>query len=160
MAVNKRKTDNPKRRVLQGTVPDPLLLGSAAPVTQSEKTCRKQLATKRVFQSEVPRAYRFKKRYRYRPGTVALRQIRRFQKSTGYLLRKIPFQRLVKQLAQEFKSDLRFQSTAIMALQSAAEAYLVGIFEDTNVCAIHAGRVTINIKDMQLARRIRGDPIT
>jgi histone H3/H4 len=76
-------------------------------------------------------------------GTVALREIRRYQKSTELLIRKLPFQRLVREIAQDFKTDLRFQSAAIAALQEAAEAYLVGLFEDTNLCAIHAKRVTI-----------------
>ncbi|XP_029640576.1 histone H3.3-like [Octopus sinensis] len=70
---------------------------------------------------------------------------------------KIPFQRLVREIAQDFKTDLRFQSSAVMALQEASEAYLVGLFEDTNLCAIHAKRVTIMPKDIQLARRIRGE---
>jgi histone H3 len=95
--------------------------------------------------------------HRYRPGTVALREIRRYQKSADLLIRKLPFQRLVREVAQDFKSGLRFQSMAILALQEAAEAYLVGLFEDTNLCAIHAKRVTIMQKDMQLARRIRGE---
>jgi histone H3 len=73
------------------------------------------------------------------------------------LIRKLPFQRLVREISQEFKSDLRFQAQAVLALQEAAEAYLVGLFEDTNLCAIHAKRVTIMPKDMQLARRIRGE---
>ncbi|GMT16724.1 hypothetical protein PFISCL1PPCAC_8021 [Pristionchus fissidentatus] len=90
-------------------------------------------------------------------GTVALREIRRYQKSTELLIRKLPFQRLVREIAQDFKTDLRFQSSAVMALQEAAEAYLVGLFEDTNLCAIHAKRVTIMPKDIQLARRIRGE---
>ena len=93
----------------------------------------------------------------YRPGTVALREIRRYQKSTELLIRKLPFQRLVREIAQEFKTDLRFQGSAVLALQEAAEAYLVGLFEDTNLCAIHAKRVTIMPKDIQLARRIRGE---
>ncbi|KAK2706552.1 hypothetical protein QYM36_016547 [Artemia franciscana] len=67
------------------------------------------------------------------------------------------FQRLVREIAQDFKTDLRFQSSAVMALQEASEAYLVGLFEDTNLCAIHAKRVTIMPKDIQLARRIRGE---
>ena len=96
-------------------------------------------------------------RRRYRPGTVALREIRKYQKSTELLIRKLPFQRLVRQIAQDFKVDLRFQSTAILALQEASEAYLVGLFEDTNLCALHAKRVTIMPKDMRLARRIRGE---
>jgi len=98
-----------------------------------------------------------KKPHRYRPGTVALREIRRYQKTTELLIRKLPFQRLVREIAQEYKHDLRFQGTAIMALQEAAEAYLVGLFEDTNLCAIHAKRVTIMPKDLHLARRIRGE---
>ena len=98
-----------------------------------------------------------KKPHRYRPGTVALREIRRYQKSTELLIRKLPFQRLVREIAQDFKQDLRFQSSAVMALQEASEAYLVGLFEDTNLCAIHAKRVTIMPKDIQLARRIRGE---
>ena len=98
-----------------------------------------------------------KKPHRYRPGTVALREIRKYQKSTDLLIRKLPFQKVVREIAGEFKSDLRFQSQAVLALQEAAEAYLVGLFEDTNLCAIHAKRVTIMPKDMQLARRIRGE---
>ena len=98
-----------------------------------------------------------KKPHRFRPGTVALREIRKYQKSTELLIRKLPFQRLVREIAQDFKTDLRFQASAIAALQEASEAYLVGLFEDTNLCAIHAKRVTIQPKDMQLARRIRGE---
>ena len=98
-----------------------------------------------------------KKPHRYRPGTVAFREIRKYQKSTDLLIRKLPFQKVVREIAGEFKSDLRFQSQAVLALQEASEAYLVGLFEDTNLCAIHAKRVTIMPKDMQLARRIRGE---
>ena len=98
-----------------------------------------------------------KKPMRYRPGTVALREIRRYQKTTELLIRKLPFNRLVREIAQDFKTDLRFQAQAIGALQEAAEAYLIGLFEDTNLCAIHAKRVTIMPKDIQLARRIRGE---
>ncbi len=98
-----------------------------------------------------------KRPHRYRPGTVALREIRRFQKSTELLVLRAPFQRLVREIAQEFRTDLRFQSSAISALQEASEAYLTGLFEDTNLCAIHAKRVTITPKDIQLARRIRGE---
>jgi histone H3 len=120
------------------------------------KTPRKQLLTKAAIKS-APITGGVKKPYRYRPGTVALREIRRYQKSTDLLIRKFPFQRLVRKIAHDFKSDLRFQGSAVLALQEAAEAYLVGLFEDTNLCAIHAGRVTIMPKDIQLARRIRGE---
>lgn len=84
-------------------------------------------------------------------------EIRKFQKSTELLLRKLPFQRVVREISQTHGNNYRWQSTAVMALQEAAEAYLVGLFEDTNLCAIHAKRVTIMPKDMQLARRIRGE---
>ena len=94
---------------------------------------------------------------RFRPGVMALREIRHYQKSSALLIRKLPFQRLVRVIAQDFKTDLRFQSAAILCLQEAAEAYLVGLFEDTNLCAIHARRVTITPKDLQLARHIRGE---
>lgn len=98
-----------------------------------------------------------KKPHRYRPGTVALRDIRKFQKTTDLLIRKLPFQRLVREIAQTFNNELRFQGTAILAMQEAAEAYLVDLFEDTNLCAIHAKRVTITPKDIQTARRVRGE---
>ncbi|CAG9461819.1 unnamed protein product [Pedinophyceae sp. YPF-701] len=120
------------------------------------KAPRKQLAAK-FARASAPRTGGVKRPHRYRPGTVALREIRKYQKSTELLIRKLPFQRLVRQIALEIKGDLRFQSTAVLALQEAAEAYLVGLFEDTNLCAIHAKRVTIMPKDIQLARRIRGE---
>jgi histone H3 len=120
------------------------------------KAPRKKLATK-AAQKSNPSTGGVKKPHRYRPGTVALRNIRRYQKSTELLVRKLPFQRLVREIAQEFKSDLRFQSVALMAMQEALEAYIVKLFEDTNLCAIHAKRVTIMPKDIQLARRIRGE---
>ena len=99
-----------------------------------------------------------KKVCRYRPGMVALCEIRRYQKSTELLIRKLPFQRLVREIAQDLgKMSIHFQSGAIIALQEALEAYLVGLLEDSNLCAIHAKRVTIMPKDIQLARRIRGE---
>lgn len=137
-------------------------------MARTKKTATKEPRPRKVFQSIVKAAGKAagkvpgmqnaeKKKRRFRPGTVALREIRRYQKCTELLIRKGPFQKLVREIAQEFKTDLRFQSTAILALQEAAEAYIVGLFEDTNLCAIHAKRVTIMPKDMQLARRIRGE---
>ena len=120
------------------------------------KAPRKQLATKAARKS-APATGGVKKPHRFRPGTVALREIRRYQKSTELLLRKLPFQRLVREVAAEYKNDLRFQASAIAALQEATEAYMVSLFEDSNLCAIHGKRVTIMPKDMQLARRIRGE---
>ncbi|NWZ50781.1 H3 protein, partial [Haliaeetus albicilla] len=122
------------------------------------KAPRKQLATKAARKS-APATGGVKKPHRYRPGTVALREIRRYQKAFGLELRirETLYLELVYLIAQDFKTDLRFQSSAVMALQEASEAYLVGLFEDTNLCAIHAKRVTIMPKDIQLARRIRGE---
>ncbi len=73
------------------------------------------------------------------------------------LIRRLPFQRVIREIAHDFKSGLMFRASALEALQEAAEAYLVGLFEDTNLCAIHAKRVTVMPKDMHLARRIRGE---
>jgi histone H3 len=98
-----------------------------------------------------------KKPHRYRPGTVALWEIRKYQKSTELLIRKAPFKRLVCKIAIDFKSNLGRQSTAILALQEALEAYLICLFEGTNLCAMHGKRVTITPKDMQLAQRIQGE---
>lgn len=125
-----------------------------------------------------------KKPHRYRPGTVALREIRRYQKSTELLMRRAPFGRLVKEIAQEYKTDLRFHAPGLLAIQEAAEAHLVvsgvseshespchfttlfftpihfnlqGLFADTMLLTIHRKRVTVTARDMQLARRIRGD---
>ena len=97
-----------------------------------------------------------KKPHRYRPGTVALREIRKFQKNTELLIS----QRLVREIAttgENKDKDLRFQSTAMLALQEASEAYMVGMFEDTNLAALHAKRVTIMPRDMLLSRRLHGE---
>ncbi|KAK5163052.1 histone H3.1 [Saxophila tyrrhenica] len=122
------------------------------------KAPRKDLNAK-AARLGLPRTGGVKKPRRYKPGTVALREIRRYQKSTELLIRKLPFQRVVREIAQDFKHDLRFQSSAIGALQESVEAYLVSLFEDTNLCAMHAKRVTIQSKDIQLARRLRGEGI-
>ena len=96
--------------------------------------------------------------HRSRPGTVALRQIRHYQKSTELLIRKLPFARLCQEISMECASKaLRWQPNAITALQEASEAYLIGMMEDANLEAIHGKRVTIMPKDVVLARRIRGE---
>jgi histone H3 len=126
--------------------------------TSRRRDPRSAAATKaHIARRAPPSAGGVKKPRRYRPGTVALREIRKYQRSTELLIRKGPFQRLVREVARDFKDDLRFQSTALAALQEASEAFLVGLFEDTNLCAIHAKRVTIMPKDMSLARRLRGE---
>ncbi|TMW85121.1 hypothetical protein EJD97_023743, partial [Solanum chilense] len=110
------------------------------------KEPRRQLATKAARKSP-PTTGGVKKPHRFRPGTVDLREIHKYQKSTELLILKLPFQRLVRQIAQDFKTDLRFQGSVVVALQEAAEAYLVGLFEDTNLCAIM-------LKELQLCLRI------
>ena len=124
------------------------------------KAPRKQLATKAAKAAarhgKMVAGSEPKKPHRFRPGTVALREIRRYQKGAELLVRKLPFQRLVREIAQDCRSDLRFQGSAVLALQEAAEAYLVGLFADTLLCAVHAKRITILPKDLLLARRIRG----
>ena len=120
------------------------------------KAPRYQLAPK-AARKRAPCAGGVKKPHRYRPGVVALRDIRRYQKSTELLIRRMPFQRLVREIAQDFRTDLRFQASALMALQEASEAAIVSLFEDTQLCAIHRGCITIQPKDMRLARRLRGE---
>ncbi|KAF8917984.1 histone-fold-containing protein [Mucidula mucida] len=131
------------------------------PAKKAKATARKSTGGKlppRPVQDEPP-----KKKHRFRPGTVALREIRKYQKSTDLLIRKLPFSRLVREIALDLTTDvndtyeLRWQSSAILALQEATEAFLVHLFEDAyNLCALHAKRVTIMQRDIQLARRIRG----
>lgn len=128
----------------------------------SKKTVKKTVKYATSIQPGDPLPAKNKRRFR--PGTVALKEIRRYQKSTDLLLHKIPFTRVVREIAADFvvgfsdtaAGGLRWQSVALLALQEAAEAFLIHLFEDTNLCAIHAKRVTIMQKDIQLARRIRG----
>jgi histone H3 len=127
----------------------------------------KRTITKRITPSNIipPKPTRKSKKNptqkanRYRPGTLALREIRKYQKSTDLLIRKLPFQRLVREIMSNVAQagELRIQSLAVLALQEATEQYLTSLFADVNLCAIHAKRVTIMPKDLLLARRIRGD---
>jgi len=135
---------------------------AGASFSVGKKKMRQKLQTKRheTRGQRVKPAEKVKekKKRRYRPGMLALKEIRQYQRSTDLLLRRLPFQRLVREIMQSTGiADLRIQAVALEALQHAAEAYLVLLFEDTNLCAIHAKRVTIMPKDIQLARRIRGD---
>ena len=118
------------------------------------KAPRKQLSTKAALKA-APAIGGCKKPHRYRPGTVALHEICKYQKSTDLLLCKLPFQRFVREVTQDNRGGLHFQATALAASQEASKAYLIGLLEDTNLCAIHARRVTIMPKDLQLSRRIR-----
>jgi histone H3 len=117
---------------------------------------RYHLATK-AAQATAQKAIAVRKPHRWRPGTVALREIQKFQKNTDLLIRKAPFQHLVRGIALKFgKSNLQMQSTAVLALQEAAEYFMVDVFSDTNLCAMHGKRITIMNKDMVLACCIQG----
>eukprot|EP00804_Cyclotella_cryptica_P008383 CCRYP_003905-RA/>CCRYP_003905-RA protein AED:0.06 eAED:0.06 QI:0/-1/0/1/-1/0/1/0/129 len=115
------------------------------------KAPRQQLARKAAHKS-APAAGGCKKPHRYRPGTVALGEIRKYQKSTDLLIHKLPFQSFLREVRQDFRGDMHYQANALAASQEASEAYLIGLLEDTNLCAIHARRVTIMPKDTQLSR--------
>lgn len=127
-----------------------------ASMSQSQKATQPSKSAAKGSQSQKDGE---KKKIRYKPGTVALREIKRYQKSIEMLLPKAPFQRLTKECFRDVDPDIRISAQAQLALQEAAEAYLVGIFEDANLCSIHAKRVTVTKADMDLARRIRGDAV-
>lgn len=140
--------------------------GSEAPRKEPSNATRKptkarariaKLEAARVVKGGTEIARKPLKLKRDRPGTLALREIRRYQKSTDLLMRRAPFVRLVRELTADIMNDMRFKAEALSALQEAAEAYLTGLFEDTNLAAIHAKRITIMPKDMQLVRRVRGE---
>jgi len=94
---------------------------------------------------------------RLRPGTKALREIKKMQKNTNLLIPRLPFHRLVREVQLNFNNEtLCWEKRALEALHTAAEQYIIELFEDANLCAIHSRRVTMMVKDIQLARRIRG----
>lgn len=97
------------------------------------------------------------KKKRFRPGSQALKEIRRLQAQTESIVPRLPFQRLVREIARGCNQDIRFSAQGLIALQEATECYLTGILEDSYLCALHAKRVTLMAKDMQLARRMRGE---
>lgn len=98
-----------------------------------------------------------KRRQRWRPGTVALREVRKYQTSTDFLIARAPFRRLVRETVSTLKDTIRMRSTALEAIQDATESYIVSVLNDANLCTIHAKRVTLFPKDLQLALRLRGD---
>ncbi len=105
-----------------------------------------------------------KKAHRYRAGTVALREIRKYQKSTELLIRKLPFQRLVREIVQDCDmpgtDQIRFQASAIAALQEGTEAWVISNISDSNLACFHAKRVTLMPKDSELTARIRREKTT
>ena len=121
------------------------------------KAPRKFVLNRQAIRSHTPATGGVKKPHRFRPGTVALREIRKYQRSTDLLIRKLPFMRLVREITQDYSTQMRWTKEAVVALQEASESYIVGIFEDSNLACIHRNRITIAPKDVQLARRIRGE---
>jgi histone H3 len=155
IAATRRETTSPART-------------HVAQSKQQQKKPRKALASRTAHTAGIVGAKRGKKdattaqagmkSRRYRPGTVALREIRRLQTTTTPLLRRAPFRRLVREVSEQYQHKaVRFQLSAIEAIQEAAEAYVISVLEDANICALHANRVTAMPKDLQLARRLRGD---
>ncbi|CBZ25736.1 putative histone H3 variant [Leishmania mexicana MHOM/GT/2001/U1103] len=98
-----------------------------------------------------------KYRHRWRPGTVALREVRKYQRSTEMLIARTPFRRLVKEIMSTFKDTMHMRHSAMEAIQEATESYVVSVLGDANLCTIHAKRVTLYPKDLQLALRLRGE---
>jgi histone H3/H4 len=153
--LNKRKGDSKRRSVDPPPPPPPV--ANEGPDDAAAPRKKRSERTPNVIPKELRKKRKHgQKSRRFRPGTVALREIRRYQSTAHLVLRKLPFQRLVREIVEQFTSTpLRFQSHALTAMQEAAEAYLVHLFRDANLCCIHAKRVTLQTKDIQLARRIR-----
>ena len=163
------KVDRPTAAIGSDVQPErrtPLKSTSKKLPMEGGKQPQKYLLQKLVRQNKSPMGG-IKKAHRYQPGLVALREIRRYQKSTECLIKRTPFNKLVKEISQEYRVSpdgtgtpsvqVRFQSTALAALQEAAENFIVGLFEDVNLLAVHTRRVTVMSQDIRLAPRIRGD---
>ena len=130
----------------------------------TKQTAVKSKATKRALGAKKAKksasgasAGGVKRAFRWKPGTVALRQVKKLQKSTDLLIAKAPFSRLVRELADSHKVGLRFASAAVAAIQEATEAFVVSLLGDANLTALHANRVTALPRDLQLVRRLRGE---
>lgn len=120
------------------------------------KSSKRALGSKKAKKS-ASGSSGMKKSFRWRPGTVALREVRKLQKSTDLLVQKAPFSRLVREVAESHKAGLRFQASAVAAIQEATESFVVSLLSDANLTALHANRVTAMPRDLQLVRRLRGE---
>jgi histone H3 len=141
-----------------------LIHSSSAMAAQTKQTAVKSKATKRPLGSKTGKksagssgSAGVKKSFRWRPGTVALRQVKKLQQTTGTLIARAPFSRLVREIAESHKAGLRFQSSAVAAIQEATESFVIGLLGDANLTALHANRVTALPRDLQLVRRLRGE---
>lgn len=128
-------------------------------MARAKTTAKSNISKKSAKKAASDAAGAAKRAHRWRPGTVAVREVRKYQKSVEPLIRHAPFARLVRELATSQKEGLRFQKSAVLAIQEATEAYMVSLLSDTNQCAAHAGRVTIMSRDMRLALRLRGERV-
>jgi len=148
--------ENPTRSAATRSTARKTVSSKPKTATPKAKRPRKSVPRKKLAGDQAG----VRKKRRFRPGTVALKEIRKYQRSTDYLVKKLPFARLVREISDTLTEPgmlrYRWQGNALMAIQEATEAYLVHLFEDANLCAIHAKRVTIMPKDLHLARRIRG----
>ena len=154
--VSTRKQAAPaKKQVAKKSTGGKKTTGRKAPKSSAAAT-RKKRVTKETWTHKTFHV-RPREKGRWRPGSVALMEIRHYQRNPHPICGFLPFSRLVREIAMDFKSNLRFSKGALMILQESSEQYLTGLFEDTQLCAIHARRVTIMPKDIQLARRIRGE---
>lgn len=124
---------------------------AARSVKGVKKTSDEKLPTKKAPASDI------KRKRRQRPGSLALREIRKYQKGTDLVIRKLPFQRLIREQADIWFPGCRFSTSSLSALQECTESYLTGLMEDSQLCTVHARRQTLFQKDMVLAKRIRGD---
>ena len=122
------------------------------------KAPRKKLATKAARKS-APTSGGVKKPHRYRPGTVALREIRKYQKTTELLCRKAPMARLMREILQDFKTDIRITQGALLGFREIVGAFMVKVFENSNLAAIHAKRITVSPKDTNLVKYISNKAI-
>ena len=129
------------------------LASKANKLEKNQKKPQKKSQTKKKSSTQEGE----KKKRKYRPGEVALREIRKYQKTTDLVIRRLPFQRLCRDVAHEIMPEVRFQQATLQALQECTEMYIAALFEDTQLCTLHAKRVTVFQKDMILAQRIRGD---
>ncbi|XP_072045937.1 histone H3, embryonic-like [Amphiura filiformis] len=158
--ADRRKNKTPKHRQRKSGTPAPSRRSrspESPPGNLSRTPTGKSTPRMRSGNGNQSGTGRARKKHRFRPGTRALMEIRQYQKSTTLLIRKLPFSRVAREIADLVSAEPKmWKATAIMCLQEASEAFLVSLFEDTNLCAIHAKRVTIMPRDMQLARRIRG----
>ena len=112
----------------------------------------------KVLHSQLTRLD-IKRRYKYKPGTVALREVHKMQRTSHLLIPLSPFQELIREIAMSYKADLRFQREALLAIQEAAESHLVSIFQHTQNMAVHGGRKTIQDRDLTLAIHVRDNNV-